>query len=279
MTGKGKFTSKKTVGPEDLLEACAFLAQHTGLSKARIKDAMNKGAVWIQRKGRARERLRRTTAVLREGEVLELFYDPKLLSIDPPQARCVMDRGSYSIWFKPAGLLAQGTDFGDHCSVLRQVEIAFTPRRQAFPVHRLDREVEGLVLVAHTRQAARELSKIFQGRKVRKRYRAEVLGLLEQATGTIDHPLDGKPAMTRYLVLSHDPHTNTSILLVEIESGRLHQIRRHLAAIGHPIMGDPRYCKDNKDGYPMRLVAFEIEFRCPISRKEIKCRMDDPLEG
>jgi tRNA pseudouridine32 synthase / 23S rRNA pseudouridine746 synthase len=277
MKNEDRLIFKKCVLPDDLPTACDLLAIQTGLSKMRIKDAMAKGAVWITSRRKGRERLRRATARVKAGDHLELYYDPDLLSTDPPQAQCIMDRISYSIWNKPAGLLTQGTDYGDHCSLLRQVDLAFSPRREVYPVHRLDREAEGLVLVAHNRKAAREFSKIFQCREVQKRYRAVVLGQLENTAGIVDVPLDGRQAMSKYSVLSYDPDANTSLLMVEIETGRLHQIRRHLEAIGHPVMGDPRYGKGNKDGKPMRLTACELEFLCPLSGAEIKCSIDGCL--
>jgi tRNA pseudouridine32 synthase / 23S rRNA pseudouridine746 synthase len=273
MDTQGKIIINKTVLAGEPIQACDFLALHSGLPKARIKDAMNKGAAWICRKGRGRERLRRATSVLKPGDSVELFYDQAILSMNLPQARCLMDLGHYSIWDKPAGLLTQGTDYGDHCSLLRQVEMSFSPRRDVYPVHRLDREAQGLVLVAHTSQAAGKLSILFQGRAIIKRYHTEVLGLLEQDLGAVDTPLDKKPALTRYSVLSRDPDTDISTLLVEIETGRLHQIRRHLASIGHPVMGDPRYGKGNKDGKPMRLVAFALEFQCPFTGRKVACRI------
>jgi tRNA pseudouridine32 synthase / 23S rRNA pseudouridine746 synthase len=271
MDTQGKILINKTVLAGDPLGACEFLALHSGLPKARIKDAMNKGAAWICRKGRGRERLRRATSVLKQGDIVELFYDQAILSMDLPQARCLMDLRHYSIWDKPAGLLTQGTEYGDHCSLLRQVELSFSPRRGVYPVHRLDREVQGLVLVAHTAQAAGKLSKLFQGRAITKRYQTEVLGLLDQNQGTIETPLDHKSALTRYSVLSRDSNINISTLLVEIETGRLHQIRRHLASIGHPVMGDPRYGKGNKDGKPMRLIACTLIFQCPFTGHEVAC--------
>jgi tRNA pseudouridine32 synthase/23S rRNA pseudouridine746 synthase len=273
MTSDEKIIFKKAVGSGGPFQASDFLAANTGLPKARIKDAMNKGAAWIHRKANGRERMRRATALLKPGDCVELFYDKALLSIEPPQARCVMDKQHYSIWHKPAGLLTQGTEFGDHCSLLRQAETHFTPRRGAFPVHRLDREAQGLVIVAHTKQAASGLSNLFKGRDVIKRYRVEALGKMGKGQGTIEMPLDYKPAVTKYSVLSYDPDTNTSSLLVEIETGRLHQIRRHLAAAGHPVMGDPLYGKGNKDGRPMRLTACEIVFICPFSSKEVRCKI------
>jgi tRNA pseudouridine32 synthase / 23S rRNA pseudouridine746 synthase len=274
MDTQGKIIIKKTVITGDPLQACDFLALHTGLPKARIKDAMNKGAAWICRKGRGRERLRRATSVLKKGDVVELYYDQAILSMDLPQARCLMDLSHYSIWDKPAGLLTQGTEYGDHCSLLRQVEMSFLPRRGVYPVHRLDREAQGLVLVAHTSQAAGKLSKLFLCRAIIKRYHTEAFGLVKPDQGTIETPLDKKPALTRYTVLSYDPDANISTLLVEIETGRLHQIRRHLASIGHPVMGDPRYGNGNKDGKPMRLIACALEFQCPFTGHEVACRTE-----
>jgi tRNA pseudouridine32 synthase / 23S rRNA pseudouridine746 synthase len=264
---------KKEVGPEDSGTVCDFLARHSGLPKMRIKDAMAKGAVWKQRK-KGRVRVRRATAPVRDGDILELFYDPDLLSLEPLQARCVLDRTDWSIWFKPGGMLTQGTEYGDHSSLLRQVELAFQPEREVYPVHRLDREARGLVLIAHTGKAARELSRMFLGREVRKCYRAEVLGRFGETRGIIDLPIDRKPSITRYTVLSHDPATDTSCVSLEIETGRLHQIRRHLESIGHPVMGDPRYGRGNKDGKPMRLTACELEFTCPLSGEKIRCVLD-----
>ncbi len=268
-----KFSITKTVSDNTSPQACDFVAGHAGLSKARIKDAMNKGAVWLTRKGQGRIRLRKATYLLKKDDTLELHYDPKVLATKPPSSSCLADYTHYSVWFKPANLLTQGTDYGDHASLLRQVETFFTPWRQAYPVHRLDREAEGLLLVAHSSEAAGRLSKLFQAHKIIKRYRVDVLGLPENAEGLMNEPLDGKEAITRYQVVCRHPDTNTATLLAEIETGRLHQIRRHLAGAGHPVMGDPRYGSGNKDGKPMRLTACELEWICPFTGRLNKSKI------
>jgi len=278
MTSAGRVTLRKTVSMGDPLKACEFLAHHAGLSRARIKDAMNKGAVWLIRRGRGRDRLRRATAPLRTGDRLELFYDPDILSVDVPRARCMRDFTHYSIWHKPAGLLTQGTLYGDHCSLLRQAETSFNPMRPAYPVHRIDREAEGLVVVAHTADAAGRLSRLFQSGHVKKCYRAEVLGVVEPGSGRIEKPLDGRAALTEFSKTAQDAQANTSTLLVRIETGRFHQIRRHLAAMGHPVMGDPRYGTGNKDGMPMRLLAYSLEFICPFTGETVVCSCEDALD-
>ena len=247
--------------------ACDFVAAQTGLSKARVKDAMNKGALWLTRKGQSRFRLRKATFLIQKGDTLDFYYDEKVLSAQVQQASCLSDYNHYSLWLKPAGLLTQGTDYGDSGSLLRQVELFFKLRRDVYPVHRLDREVAGIILVAHSKKAAAKLSRLFQEHQVVKRYHAEVLGLPPEDEGVIREPLDDKEALTRYRVISRNTDANTSILDVQIETGRIHQIRRHLAGAGHPVMGDPRYGTGNRDGRPMRLCACELSWRCPFTGK------------
>jgi tRNA pseudouridine32 synthase / 23S rRNA pseudouridine746 synthase len=265
-----KFSMAYIVQDQTSPEASGFLASQSGLSRVRIKDAMNKGAVWLKRKGLGRRRLRKATFVLKKGDILELHYDPKVLSGNPPSASCLKDYGHYSIWFKPAGLLTQGTEFGDHGTLLRQAELYFKLKRKVYPVHRLDREAEGLIMIAHSGQAAAELSRLFAGHRVVKRYQVEILGVPEKNEGIIKDPIDGKEAVSRYRVIANNPEEGTSTLLVEIETGRMHQIRRHLAGAGLPVMGDPRYGTGNKDGRPMRLTAFELCWKCPITGEERK---------
>src|SRR6187431_3170280 len=139
--------------------ALDLLAEGTGLSKQRIKDAMNKGAVWWTLKGKTL-RLRRATKVLFKGSKIQFFYDEQVLARKPEPATLIHDARRYSIWFKPAGMLSQGSQWGDHCSILRWVEVngQSTPDEQAsngnknrecFLVHRLDADAAGLIIIAH----------------------------------------------------------------------------------------------------------------------------------
>lgn len=262
-----------TAGTEEET-ALAALARISGLPKARIKDAMNKGAAWLRR-GRAEKRLRRSTFVPRPGDVLSLHYNADILASPAPQARCVADERSYSVWDKPAGLLAQGTREGDHCSLLRQVEQELG--REVFLVHRLDREASGLMLVAHTGKAAAALSALFadagEERVIRKLYRVEVKGALPES-GSFDAALDGKAALTRFRCLEHNAQRGSSVAEVELVTGRKHQIRRHFAAAGFPVLGDPRYGEHNTDPRGLQLRAVQLQFTCPLSRRPRDYRAD-----
>lgn len=255
-----------SVSVPDVSTAVDYLMAHTGLSKSKLKQAMNKGAVWLQRGRGKRKRLRRATAMLQAGDVLALYYAPDLLEREPPQAKVLWHSRDYSVWYKPPGLLAQGNEYGDHASLLRQAELADPQRKPVYLVHRLDREASGLMLIAHTQTAARALSQLFQQQQVSKEYEVKVRGRPAPEQGEIRQPLDGRSALTHYVLQQYDSQSNTSVLQVRIDTGRTHQIRRHLASLGHPVMGDPRYGHDNKSKAGLQLSAIRLAFHCPLTR-------------
>ena len=240
------------------------LAEQTSLSKQQIKQCLAKGAVWLQ-KGKQQQRLRRVKKVLNPGEQVHLYFDPHILAQPVPEASLITDLKHYSVWEKPAGMLAQGTLWGDHCSLLRYAEQFFTPPRQSFLVHRLDREASGLMLIAHDKQAAARLSELFQRRQVDKQYYVTVCGQLNDKTLRVDKPLDGKPAVTELSLRHYDAAKNQSLITVKIDSGRKHQIRRHCALIGHPVVGDIRYGSADEGG--LQLQAVSLAFACPLTRQ------------
>ncbi|HTR00489.1 MAG TPA: RluA family pseudouridine synthase [Candidatus Acidoferrum sp.] len=257
------YTHRCQTGGETAIDALAAVSQ---LPKQRLKDAMNKGAAWLRR-GNTNKRLRRATTSLQSGDEVSLHYNPEILALAPVEPNLVADEKHYSVWHKPAGLLAQGTLEGDHCSLLRLAEQRLG--RECFPVHRLDREAEGLMLIAHTGKAAAALSALFAregSTSLRKLYRVEVRGHAANS-GEIDTPLDGKPALTRYRLLEYLPASDSSVVEVELITGRKHQIRRHFAQVNHAVLGDPQYGTDNKDARGLQLRATGLAFECPLTRK------------
>lgn len=252
-------------------KACDFLASQSELPKGRIKDAMGKGAVWLTRSNK-RKRLRKVTELLKKGDRIELFYDEQLLGRKISKPICLHDADGYSVWFKPDGAVAQGNDQSDHLAMLRIAEQQLS--RNTFLVHRLDRETAGLMLIAHRTSVAAQLSQLFSERKVHKRYKALVRGETE-ASGTIDQSLDGKSAISHFKCLNYDPTADRSLLEVEIETGRTHQIRRHLEHIDHPVIGDPRYGRRNKDDAGLQLFATYLAFPCPLRRQPLEFELSD----
>jgi len=267
-----RFVYHKTVTLSAPGTVCNFLAAETGLPKIRIKDAMNKGAVWLKGGSGGKKRIRRATHPLRSGDRLWIYYDSTLLSLSAPEGKCLEDRHRFTIWYKPPDLLTQGTAYGDHCSLMRQAETYFRGNRTVYLLHRLDREASGLVMFAHDKTAAAKLSHLFQTHQVEKTYRAELLGDLagKALEAIIDLPLEGKPAKTVYRFLSYDGGKNTSLVEATTRTGRYHQVRRHFAMIGFPIMGDPKYGKENKNAAGLQLIAVAIRFQCPYTGHQLR---------
>jgi tRNA pseudouridine32 synthase/23S rRNA pseudouridine746 synthase len=182
-----KLTLIRKVGAGDPATACEFLTAFTPLYKGRIKDAMTKGAVWLKKSKRAQRRIRRANTTLKPGDRISIYYDGALLSLIPPPAELISDQKRFSVWLKPAGLLSQGTKYGDHCALLRQVERVYRSRRKVYLVHRLDREVSGLLLVAHDKTAAAKMSALFQTQHMIKRYKARVTGIKGATANGLKH--------------------------------------------------------------------------------------------
>ena len=256
-------------------DATDLLRHATGLSKQRIKHAMKQGAVWLTRR-RKTQRLRRARRALREGDELHLYYDEEILAEHPAKPSLVADRGEYSVWNKPYGLRSQGSKWGDHCTVVRWAERNLQPERPAFTVHRLDRAANGLILIAHSKRTAAALSELFRLRKVEKRYRVLVHGNLDAAAvpQRIDRPIDGKRAISELSVLEASTGGKHSLLEVRIETGRKHQVRRHLADLGHPVVGDRLYGTGEEDGVDLQLTAYLLAFRCPVSGDPVRFKID-----
>ena len=254
--------------------AVDLLHEASGLSKGQLKAAMNKGAVWLTR-GKNTQRLRRAKRELRAGDEIHFYYDPGVLAEAPAEPVLMADAGAYSVWDKPFGLRSQGSKWGDHCTVTRWAERHLLPERPAFVVHRLDRAANGLMLVAHTRAVAAALSGLFHDRKVEKRYRALVAGDFSGQPNPlrVDTPIGGKQAISEFAFVRHDG--GHSLIGVRIETGRKHQVRRHLAETGFPVVGDRLYGDGAKDGVDLQLTACLIAFRCPVSGEPVEYRLDD----
>ncbi|MFZ1987250.1 MAG: RluA family pseudouridine synthase [Desulfatitalea sp.] len=265
-----------TIGHDDPAETCDALAKHTGLSKTRLKRAMIQGAVWLQRPRAKMRRVRRATTPVQPGDRWTVYYDPAILNLHPPQARCLKAFAHYSIWFKPAGLMTQGTRFGDHCALARQVEHHFQMKRKVLLVHRIDREAAGLVIVAHSRAAAAHFSALLRQGAIEKGYAVRVRGDLtrQSSAGRITLDLDEKPAVTEYEAVGYDEAMDQTLVRVRIRTGRLHQIRRHLALIGFPVMGDPRYGQNNKNQTGLQLIADTLAFDCPFGGGRVMVQID-----
>lgn len=246
------------------------LAEASGLSRQAIKRAMQKGAVWLTR-SRNTQRLRRVKRALRVGDELHLYYDPKVLDEIAAAPELIADVGGYSVWNKPFGLRSQGSKWGDHCTITRWAERHLSPERPAFTVHRLDRAAKGLILVAHSKAMASSLSQLFSERQIEKRYRARVHGDFSvlAAPTRVQHDIDGKPATSEFSFREFDVENSQSLVDVSIETGRKHQVRRHFAHLGFPIVGDRLYGRATVGDMNLQLTACRLAFVCPVNERRV----------
>lgn len=181
---------------------------------------------------------------------------------------------------KPNGLLSvPGRLIENSDSLVTRVQESYPEARI---VHRLDCETSGIMVLALTAECHKQLSALFANRQVEKGYIAVVAGLPEQLQGSIDLPLicdwpnrpkqkvcheDGKPSLTHYKVLSQDTNDQTSRIALTPHTGRSHQLRVHMAAIGHSILGDEFYADNEtfKKSARMLLHAERLSFIHPVT--------------
>lgn len=254
---------EKHIEVDDTKKAVEFLKESTDLTKQSIKMAMTKGAAWLTRNQNT-QRIRRADKRLKSGDVLHLYYDDEVLNSQPENASLIADEGSYSIWHKPYGMLSQGSKWGDHCTINRWVEKNLTPQRPAFIVHRLDRAATGLMIIAHQKKIAAYFSKLFQERKIEKHYQAIVHGQFIESK-TFDSNIENKLAISHVKQLKYNEENNQSLVEVSIETGRKHQIRRHLSEAGFPIIGDRLYGNNNaSDSKNLCLNSCYLSFISPV---------------
>lgn len=238
----------------------------------------------IPSRSRARKLLRRgclsvNGAVVGAGWVVQagdvVSYDPP-----PPPSRDVYalaidvlyEDDHFAIVNKPAGLQTSGSRFRTLNQCLPH-NLQASPLPDALPwpraIHRLDGRTEGLVVVAKAGNAEVGLSRQFQERQAFKRYRAICVGRLEGAH-TVTEPVEGRAAVSQVVAVRHARSKRLGwITLVRLipETGRTHQLRRHLTHLGHPIIGDDLYTGDHDNimGKGLLLQAAAVRVRHPIT--------------
>lgn len=265
--------------------AIAALSEACDLSRAELKQCFTKGAVWVTALGQKPMRVRRVKKPLKKGDCIELYYNPDVLNATTTAPTLILDNLQYSIWIKPRGMLSQGSKWGDHTALYRWVEMNYqapneSQSRQAWLVHRLDRATAGLQLLAHTKKMAQTLTQLFEHRQINKYYQAIVHGRFPQEPQTYKTDIDGRPATTHAERLHHSVEQNVSLINVAIESGRKHQIRKHLSEAGFAVVGDRLYGGEEKDARlqaprpNLQLTAYQLEFDCPLTQAPIKIELE-----
>jgi 23S rRNA pseudouridine1911/1915/1917 synthase len=215
-----------------------------------------------------------------------------------PEFDVVYEDADLLVVDKPAGLVTHPAP-GHHgptlAGALRGRAAGGADPERAGIVHRLDRDTSGLLVVAKTGEAHAALTAALKRREVRREYLALVAGHPESESGTIDAPIGRdrsrrtlvstrsdrpRAAVTRFEVLERLPAT--TLLRVNLETGRTHQIRAHLAAIGHPVCGDPQYggraCGRQLGLERQFLHAGGLMFSHPRTGEIVECESKPPVD-
>jgi 23S rRNA pseudouridine1911/1915/1917 synthase len=268
----------------------AFLAGHAG-SRTAAQRLIDAGHVRVDGEAKAKRH------TLRGGEVIEVEEAVAEAPADVPEAQFTIawEDEHLLVVDKPAGVVvhpARGHAAGTLAQALVAHGAAGGPEGRAGIVHRLDRDTSGLLVVARSEAVHAQLQAALRARRILREYLALVEGRPDARTGTIDAPLgrdrrvrtrmstdtaDGRAAITHFETERVLPDGRYTLLRVRLETGRTHQIRAHLKAIGHPVAGDPDYGHAGLLGLERQFLHAErLAFDHPVSGERIDVRSPLP---
>ena len=183
---------------------------------------------------------------------------------------------------KPAGIVVSGNRFKTIANALAQnikrsdLPDATTPQ----PAHRLDYVTTGVLLVGKTSRSIRALNRMFENKEIKKAYYAVTIGEMEHQ-GKITTEVDDKKSQSNYSLCESVPSKRfgkLNLVKLEPQTGRRHQLRKHLSSIGNPILGDQEYGIENMilKGKGLYLHAFSLKFKHPFTNEEVHLKDELP---
>jgi 23S rRNA pseudouridine1911/1915/1917 synthase len=268
-----------------------FLAGAVG-SRARAQALIEAGRVRVDGAVVPKRHL------MQAGEAVEFDDSPleaEVSAAEPAPYSVVYEDPHLLVVDKPAGVVvhpARGHWSGTLAQALEGRAAGGEDSWRAGIVHRLDRDTSGLLVVAKNDEVHRALKELLARRRLRREYLALVDGRPPARTGTIDAPI-GRHRRDRKLMSidSDEPREarthfeierllpDAALLRVTLDTGRTHQIRVHLAAIGHPVCGDPQYGKAGQFGLERQFLhATRLAFPHPVTGEQIDVSSELPAD-
>jgi 23S rRNA pseudouridine1911/1915/1917 synthase len=261
-------------GPSRLQEYAVGIF-HTITTRSAVKKAIKKELILVN------GNIGVTGTYINGGEEISLLESPPKHKAFHLQLEVLFEDDYLAIINKPAGIAVSGNSFATIDNALAQnlepsqQEDAVRPR----PVHRLDYPTSGLLLIGKTSSSIQRLSQLFEKKEIQKTYHAITIGKMNPE-GTISTPIDNKEALTQYWLLSFQSSqrfVRLNLLKLSPKTGRRHQLRKHLASLGNPILGDKEYGTQGLilHGKGLYLHASRLEFIHPFTEEimNIKCEL------
>lgn len=269
------------------------IAHLSGFSRSLVAEAVKRGDVLVD--GTAVK----GSFALEAGQTLDFALRERPVLIAQPEAidvPIVYEDDDIIVVDKPAGMVSHPAH-GSTSGTLANAMLAHAGTLPGEPlrpglVHRLDRDTSGLLIVAKSAEALATLGKAMQRRFINRLYLGLVYGVPAHPKGTLDGAIgrdpsnrlkyaittDGKPAVTLYE--TREVLKNAAELQFTLETGRTHQIRVHMAALGYPIVNDPVYGKNERRfALPgQALHAWKLSFRHPRTREDLSFEVSPPPE-
>lgn len=246
-------------------------------TKSSLKKALKKEIILLDG-----EPAKTSDWIIEGQEITLLEAENTVKKVFPLPLEVIFEDEVLAVVHKPAGIPTSGNYFKTVNNALsfnlkksQTADVLPAP----LPVHRLDNPTSGLLLIAKSKSAQVALNRLFQERKIQKTYHALVVGKVE-TDFHINTPIDEKDAQTAIKVIAHYLIKGSHFSLVKAfpKTGRTHQIRIHLSAYGHAIVGDKLYGKASetiKSG-GLFLTATGLEFRHPTTGKQLRLEQKLP---
>ena len=247
-------------------------------TKSALKKALKKKLIFVD------GNLATTATYIHGNETIE-FHTPTQVHHKKEfilELEVVFEDDYLAIISKPAGILVSGNSFKtiDNALIQNLKQSSQPDAVKPRPVHRLDYATTGLLLVGKTSASILSLNKMFEHKQIIKTYLAVSIGKMSKE-GTITLPVNEKLAISNFEVLeevSSKRFQYLNLVQLSLKTGRRHQLRKHLSALGNPILGDATYYKEGLilKGKGLYLHAFSLAFNHPITNQKVYFEKEIP---